>query len=689
MQVIGENVPRVDAFDKATGRAKYTADYTLPGTLEVVLVRASVAHAVIRGIVIPEHGEDVYCYTAKDLACNVIPSIKNDQPALAEKKIRYAGEPYAVVAADTREKAAAFAKTIKLLYDPLPAVDDMEEALEEDAPLIFEDGNVCSEVHYKKGDAGAALSSCALVLENTFRLPVQTHGFLETESAFTYIDEKGRLALISSTQNAFDDRKGLAQVLGLPLERVTSMAPAVGGAFGGKDGITAQIYPAIVTYYTRRPARCVFTREEHVRYGMKRHSAHIRVKAGFDGDGRLLAFTGRIHMDTGAYGLLGPAVLELGTEQMTGPYFIPNVTMNGWLAYTNHAPASAMRGFGAPQTCVVMETIMNRAAEHFGLSAIEIRRRNALHTGQTNSMGPVMDHSFGFEEALDALEKTDLYREMTEHPEPGCGYGLSAGIKSSGMGKGIPDYAVVEIEKKPDGRFTVRTGLVDIGQGGAAANRMMAAEALGVSPDKVDIVMGDTEQTPECGSTAASRCTFLCANAIAAAAKEILSGKNYAVAKADFPEVEGRGVHSIFASLAEIAKIRIDRVTGAVNVLDVVNVTDAGTIIHPGMMAGQIFGGIVMSEGYTLSEQIRCRVGVTAEDGFNSYIMPTALDAPRLTNINVPVPEGSCAFGAKGIGEASTSAIAPAITAAVSSLCPGLTVTSLPISREDILRTLA
>ena len=688
MSIIGTSIPRVDAFAKATGAARYTADYIVPGMLRVALARAAVAHARIRAIECPPLPEGVFCFTAADLASNLIPSIKSDQPVLAFDKIRFAGEPYAIVAADTRERAEDYAKKIRLICDPLPVVDDAEAALKDDAPLIFESGNLCSSLHSRKGDPEGALADCALVVEDRFSMPMQTHGFLETESAFTRIDEQGRLALISSTQNPFEDRALIARTLGLPLETVNSKAATVGGAFGGKDGNTAQIFPAIVTHFTRRPAQYIYSREEHIRWGMKRHSADIRLRLGFDEDGRMQAFLGNILMDTGAYGLLGPAVLELGTEQMTGPYYCPNILLDGLLAYTNHTPASAMRGFGGPQSALAVETLIDRAAGLLGLTPIEIRRRNALHQNQSGPMGANMDYSFGFEESLDLLEQTDLYQEMLHHPEPGCGYGIAAAIKSSGMGKGVPDNAICEIERLPDGRFRVRIGLPDIGQGGETANVMMAAEALHVAPEQIEMHMADTDGTLECGSTAASRCTYVCGNAIVKAAQDILAGKDYARAEAVFPEVPDVGVPSIFASLAELAKVRVDPVTGAVQVCDVVNVTETGRVIHPAMLDGQIFGGIVMSVGYALSEQIRCQNGHTLEDSFASYIMPTALDAPRMVNVNAPVIEESGPFGAKGMAEASTIAIVPAITNALHQLCPALNIRMLPIDREEVLRCL-
>jgi len=688
-KLVGTSAPRLDVPAKATGQARYTADYSAPDLLHVALVRSPLAHARLLGIEIPPLREGTYCYTAADLPSNLLPSVMNDQPVLAFEKVRYMGEPIAIIAAPTREEARAIAAQVKVDLQPLELVEDMQAALETSAPRIFEKGNLCSEFHSEKGSIADDFAKCAFVLEETFEMPVQAHGFLEPEAAFTYRDETGRLCLISSTQNAFADRDMIASVLQLPREQVASKAATVGGGFGGKDGNTAQIFAAVVTHYTGRPAKYVFSREENIRYGMKRHNAIVYAKMGFSAEGKTLAFEGKMWMDTGAYAILGPAVLGLGTEHMTGPYYIPSVKLDGWLAYTNHAPASAMRGFGAPQSAMAVECLMNQAAERLGLDPLEIRLRNAIHRGQSGPMGAVMEHSVGFEEALRLFGESDFYQEMKHHPQPGVGYGIAAGMMSSGMGKHVPDTSIAQIEKLAEDHYIVRIGLVDIGQGSETILAMIAADALGVPISAIDMRMGNTEEAVDSGSTAASRTTYACGNAIVEAAKKIRQGASYAEGVCVFPEIPGEdGVHSMFAFIVQGAKLELNPITGAVRLLDVHNVTEAGNIINPAMMAGQIFGGIAMSTGYALSEQIRYREGRSLETDFSSYVMPTALDAPHMVNENVPAFEETGPYGAKGIAEASTVALAPAVTAAVKQLCPALRANRLPFDREEILEAL-
>lgn len=685
-RIVGTSVERLDASDKARGIAKYSADYYEDDMLNCVLVRSARSHAKLVSIDVPPLPEGVFCYTAKDLVCNTIPSIMNDQPVFAADHVRYHGEPLAVVAAPTLEMAASFAKGVKVTLEDLPVLDDYEKALSPDAPQLFEKGNLCTEFHSSKGNVEQGFAESDLVFEEVFHMPVQCHGFMEPECSFTYIDSEGRLALVASTQNAYSDKGAICAVLGLSEAQVTSRAAVVGGGFGGKDGITSQIYAAIVTHFTRRPAKIVFTREENIRYGMKRHQGTVKCKVGFSDDGHLKALEGYMILDTGAYAVLGPAVLGLGLEHMSGPYYIPSVKLDGHLVYTNHAIASAMRGFGAPQSAIGIETFLNRAAKRLGLDPIEIRRINAIHENQEGSMGGRILSCTKFEEALDMFKTSAFAKAMYANKDPEIGYGVAAGMMSCGMGKGVPDDVYVNMRRLEDGRYRVETSLVDIGQGGQTALAMIAAQALEVPFENIDMVMGITDGQGNSGSTAASRSTYVAGNAIVKAASEIRGGKECASVMFSCPETTENAIHRFFSYMVLGVKVKVDRLTGVVHVLEVHNVTEAGNIINPEMMAGQAFGGIVMSQGYALSEQVRYRDGIALENNMNSYVMPTALDAPHMSNENVPAYEKTGPFGAKGVAECSTVAMAPAIIAAVNSLVPEANITKLPIDRLALVR---
>ncbi|MBR6684292.1 MAG: xanthine dehydrogenase family protein [Firmicutes bacterium] len=685
--IIGTAMKRVDAPAKARGQALYAGDYTNEKMLYACLVRAEYAHARIIDIDVSQIPEGTYCFTAKDLVCNRIPFIFDDQPALADEKVRFYGEPIAVVAADTLEAARKAAQKVHVTYQQLPAILDGEKALDADAPKVHEQGNICGEFHRGKGDTEAAFEKCALILEDVFEVLPQEHAYLEPEVAYTYIDEKGRLCLYSSTQNAFLDRTTLCQVLGLEVEQVVSRAATVGGGFGGKDGHTIQVFPALVTQKTGRPCRMTYTRKENLQATFKRHAAKAYAKMGFDQNGKILAFEGKIIFDTGAYAAYGPSVLSLGSEHLAGPYNIENTKIDGYLSYTNNTPASAMRGFGAPQGCFGTEVFMGKAAALLGLDPIEIRRRNVLREGDLGAIGQKMDHSIGLLEALNQFEQSEFWRKAKADKSGTYGYGIAAGFLSSGFGKGVNDQATITIEKTEDG-YTVYCGLVDIGQGSETALIMITAEALEVPVEKVKMVMADTELTQDCSSTAASRSVYIGGNAILDAVKEIKKGAVKATGHAVFPEnqLDSFGVHTLYGFIVQGAKVRIDPISGAVNVLEVHNVTEAGRIMNPVSVAGQMYGGIVMSTGYAISEGIHYQNGVALEDSFASYVIPTAMDAPRMSSENIEAYEPTGPYGVKGIAEAPTVAVAAAIANAVADVVPEAHIHTLPIDRVEILR---
>ncbi|MBO4393054.1 MAG: xanthine dehydrogenase family protein [Spirochaetales bacterium] len=684
-EIIGSSAFRLDGPDKVTGKAIYTADIHMDGTLEVSLVRSPVAHALLKGIKAPSMPDGCYIFTSKDIHENFIPSIFSEQPVLASDHIRYQGEAVAIVAAPTREEADDLASKVSLDLEVLKTVDGIEDALKEDAPKLFENGNVCSTFHSDKGDVDKAFKDCHLVLEGSFETPVQIHGFMEPEAALCYIDEKGRLAIVSSTQNAFGDLYTAATATGRSHDSITSRAATVGGAFGGKDGNTAQVYAAVVTHLTGKPARFIYTREENIRWGMKRHRSLTHAKVGFSKDGHILAADCSMLLDTGAYALYGPAVLGLGMEHFTGAYFVPNVRLDGKLMYTNHAPASAMRGFGAPQAALAFESLLNRAALKLGLDVLSIRRINAIHKGQSGPMGGINEHEIGLEEALDKFEQSGFYKEMKNCPQPDFGYGIAVGMMSSGLGKHVPDTCHVTIDRV-NGNFISRTSLIDMGQGSQTVLSQIAAKALGVPIECIDMRMGLTDAITDSGSTAASRSTFVCGNAIIQAASDILKGAEHAQASFAFPEASGEAVHTYFAFMVQGAKVKVDPVSGKVDVVWMHSTTDTGHVINPTLFTGQVFGGVAMSIGMTLSEQIRYKDGISMEDSLANYILPTAMDVPHLTSEFIDKSEQSGPYGAKGMAELPTVAVAPAITAAVADLVRGLEINKVPIDRMEILR---
>ncbi len=698
--VVGSSLQRVDALAKVTGQARYPSDYSFPNMLHLKLVRSTKAHALLKTIhTHPCHGIDgIYCFTAKDISENSFGSIIKDQPLLAVDKVRFYGEPVALVAADTPEKAEKYAELIKVEYETLDVVNSPQEALRATSPKIHESGNLLLHIPFQKGDVEKAFNQSSIVLEDSFKVPVVDHMYMEREAGVSFLDEEGALNIIAGTQNPFYDRAEIARCLSISIEKIRMRSATIGGGFGGKDGNTVQLFLALVTWKTGRPARLVFSREESLSASYKRHAGRIQVKLGFDQSGMIKAYRGVLYYDTGAYAALGPAVLGLGVEHAAGPYVIPNVQIDGHLCYTNKPQASAMRGFGAPQTAFAVESLLNRASKILRMDSIKLRRQNALFKGAEASLGQKMEHSVGLKEALDCLENSALWQERANNSDPMVGYGMAAGFLSCGMGKGIPDKAVVQIEGMPDGSFEVKIGTVEIGQGSNTAFVQLAAEALDVAPDCIRVIMGDTALTHESGSTAGSRTTYICGNALLKAAEDFKRQKAIGITnpkglgEAAFPEVKqpdlGIGLpHSMFTFIAQAAKVKVNRLTGRIQILDVFAVTEAGRVINPMVLAGQIQGGVVMGAGYALLERLDFDQGVPMQTGLSTYLIPTSLDSPRIQAVSVSEYEESGPMGLKGAAEVGTVAIAPAIVAAVNEVI-NIPITELPVHPQNMISDL-
>ena len=691
-QYIGKAMGRMEGMDKATGRAMYAGDFYEDGMLELALARSEISHGKIVKLDCSRVPSDVQVFTAKDLAENIVEDVIEDMPVLAEDRVRYLGEPIAILAADTREKARAAAKLIEVQYEPLTVVRDVEDAMNPDYPDIHKGGNLLVEFENEKGSIKEGFEKSDLILEEDFETPVQDHGYMEPEACFA-TKRDGKLLVYTSTQNVFHDKNMIRRALGLKEEELRVQAAVVGGGFGGKDGHTAQIYPAAVTWLTGRPSKIVFDRQESLEASFKRHGVKMHVKMGFRRDGKIMAFEGRGDLDTGAYAGLGPAVLGLFTEHFAGPYEIPNVYLKSRLYYTNKPAAHAMRGFGAPQGAFATETLINRAAHALDLDLIEIRMKNALELGSEGALGQRLEHCTDFKGALELIRQSDLWKEHETNTDPTIGYGIAGGHLSCGLGKNIGDTAQVTVEQSADGSYTIRIGFVDIGQGSRTALAALAADALETDLDHIHLIMSDTDETLDCGSTAGSRSTFIAGNALLAAVRQFKEGKigpgERAKGQAAFPESEKAFPtpgfpHAMYTYIAQAVKLKVDPVTGNVVLLDIVAATEAGKIINPLSMAGQIQGGVAMSVGYALGENCQFQDGRLLNHDFSTYLMPTSMDVPHIASLHVDAYEKSGPAGVKGAAEVSTVSIAPAINEAVYQVS-GAKLNRLPLDINHIL----
>jgi len=688
--MIGESTLRVDAREKVTGAARYSGDLDLPGALHLKLVRSNRAHGLITGMEFPDLSgrPDHYFFTAADLKENSFGSMVKDQPVFAEKKVRFYGEPVAMIAAPDEEAAVELARRVRISYDPLPIVTDPEAAIQPGAAPVQEEGNLAKDLHIVRGDIGAGFSEADLIVSGTFDLPMQEHLYLETESGVAWVDERGVLTVSAATQNPFLDREEICRTLGIPRERVRIKTPWVGGAFGGKDGNTVQIYLALAALKTGRPVRLIFSRRESLISTYKRHPARVKARIGFKKDGSILAFQGEVYFDTGAYRGLGPAVLGLGIEHFAGPYRVENLQLDGYLVFTNKPPASAFRGFGAFQTQLSVETLINRGARLLGIDPIELRRKNALRKGDNWPLGNRLVSSVGLVEALDTLRDTRIWQDRSDNRDPELAWGMAAGSMCCGIGVGIPDTAEVTIEKKGGG-YLVRAGTVEIGQGMLTVLSQLAAQELEVPIDRIDIISADTEETSDCGTTAASRVTFIVGNALIAAARKLRKeGGAAATGSSVFPGSLEEGIepglpHRIYSFIAAAVKLRIDPITGEISLLEICQVTDTGQVINRNCLEGQMEGAAVQAIGFTLMEELSFIEGIPRQTNMSTYLIPTVLDLCPIRVIPVGEGEETGPHGAKGAGELGLVALPPAIIAAVEEQ-RNIKIDRLPIRPERL-----
>lgn len=531
---IGAVVPRADAPAKVTGREKYAADYYEPGMLWAGVKRAGVPHGRLTAIdaaaasALP--GVFAILTHADVPGPNRHGIVRKDQPILADKKVRHAGDAVALVLAEDRSILGTALGLIRVEIEPLPGVFSAEAALDPAAPRVHEEnpeGNLLLHGLIECGAGDKALADCDVVVEATFETPHQAHAFLETESGWAQLLPDGRLHVTASTQSPFRDRFEIGQALGLDPFSIRVTAPYLGGGFGGKDGATVQCLLALAALRAHgRPVKLCWEREESFLAGYKRHPAHLEYRLGAKADGTLHALDCRIYLDTGAYAHLGGEVLELAMEHAGGCYRIPHTRVEGWCAYTNNPVSGAFRGFGVPQVTFAVEQLLDMLAARLQRDPLGLRLQNALRRGDTNAVGATMLCATGAQQCLRALQAHPAWRareEWKRAARPGTrrGVGVAAAMHGAGYGPGIPDYANAKVELTPDGRVRVYAGVADMGQGNAVTNLQIAGEVLTQELASLELVLPDTELAlPSC-SASASRCTYAFGSALLKACEEL------------------------------------------------------------------------------------------------------------------------------------------------------------------------
>jgi len=541
---IGKSSPRVDARGKVTGTAQFSGDLSMPGMLHMKMLFAERPHARVKGIdtrAAEALAGVVAVLTSKDVPVNEYGLQWQDQPVFCGPSpkppqgvetdiVRFEGDQVAAVVAETEEIAAEAIKLIRVEYEDLPAVFDAREAMKPGAPQLHPergDSNVC--VHYKIRKGEVDFSKADVVVEGEYQTPYQEHAYLQPEAGLAYIDDEGRVTVQAGGQWTHTDVREIAHCLALPEEKVRVIYPAIGGAFGGREDMSVQIVLALAAWKLGRPVRIIWTRRESIIGHGKRHPTFIKAKWGATKEGKLVAAEVELIGDGGAYMYTSNKVLGNSAITSTGPYFIPNVKADVYGVYTNNVPGAAFRGFGAPQALYMAELQMDKLAEKLGMDPVEFRLKNALRDGDTLVVGTPAPGPVSIvkvmEEAAKKFAWAKYQKQKTKNVNLVRGRGFAAGFKNVGFSFGYQENCWAKVEIHGNGQIEkviLHHAGAEVGQGTHTVMAQMAAEALGVSANLVEMRTSDTATTGNSGSVSASRMTFMAGNAIKGAAEAAL-----------------------------------------------------------------------------------------------------------------------------------------------------------------------
>jgi len=738
LRAISRALPRPDAVAKVTGAGIFAADLYFEGMLYARVLRSAYPHARLKRVEVSRARAlpgVVAVLTAAD-----IPGRKEfgvhevDWPVLCYDKVRYVGDAIALVVAETEAIATDALQFIEVEYDPLPVVSDPRQAAQADAPLVHEHperfsqdahGNCLAHFHLENGNLAEGFAQSDVIIEREYTTPTVEHAFLEPEAAVAVPESEGRLTVYGGGQIPFNDRACIAATLGVPEEKIRVVNCLIGGAFGGKEDPVIQIHAALAAYHTRRPVKMVFTRKESLLVHPKRHAMVIRMKTGVKKDGTLVAHDVEIYGDVGAYASLSNHVMLRATTHAGGPYEIPNVCVNTYAMYTNNVPSGAFRGFGVTQVGFAMESQMDELAHALGISPIEIRRKNILRYGKRTIAGQLIAESCGLPECLERV-----VAEMNQHDVVAVegnkrrAWGIACAYKNTGYGSGARDAAGAEVELFEDGRAVIRAGAAEIGQGLVGVLAQIVTEELGVPYEQVDVLVADTDRTPDGQATTASRQTYVTGNAAryaCVAARKLLSetaaemldalpetirfengmvsdgarhiplGEVVRQARREgrIPRVSYEYVaphtekyhHVAFGFGVQAALVEVDVNSGETRVLKVIAACDVGRVMNPLALVGQIEGSISMGLGMALQEKFVMQNGYVLTDSLHKCNLPRVHQTPEVITFFIEDETHEGPYGAKGVGELASIPTAPAIINAIYH-ATGIRCYNLPADKE-------
>ena len=748
------------AISKVTGSLKYTDDLFFPGMLYGRVKRSDLPHARIEKVDIEEARQMpgvIAILTSKDVpGANLYGLLKADQPIYCDQQVLMVGDALALVVAESFEQADAALDKVRVTYSSLPVVADPRDSLEPGALQLHQpteenrdNGNINRHVKIRKGDVAEGFKKADLIVESDYFAPFQEHAYEELECSIG-VPEGDGVVVYCGSQGPVFDRAQIASALGIAEDLVRVAHMPVGGGFGGKEDVSAQIQAGLAAYVLQRPVKVRFRRSESLSTHHKRHAEFMHYKTGVTRDGRVVALEARIVGDTGAYASTGEAVLFRSACFAGGPYEIPNVKVDSYAVYTNNITGGAFRGFGSPQPCLAAEVQMEKLAHQLGVDPIGFRLQNALTIGSSTITGSMITEEIGdgIRECIQAVKSAlDDVPMPVPGPDEKLGVGLAASYKNVGLGGGIPDNVGAKISLQEDGTFLLRVGATDLGQGSTETFLNIASEILGIPRSNIYLHMGDTRDDPQAGMTTASRITFVGGNAVINASKMLLElicehvsqqchiprdlialqernviltdtgqvlvtlAEVFEDKRVDFsvediyeaPETRTmpewaapppsnddlaqKGLHFAYSFGAQAVVLTVNQRTGAVKVHRVIAAFDCGKALNRSGVEGQIEGGVIQGLGYGLTERFSMKEGRPVVKSLAELGLMQTPDLPVIQSILIEKPHPLGPLGAKGMGELPLTATGPAVVNAVHDAI-GVWINELPVTPEKILAEL-
>ncbi len=694
---VGGAGAKYEAGALTLGDRDYIDDMRLPGMLHAALHLTAHVRAEITAFdtTAAEAAPGVVAvFTAADIPGELrVGIIHKDWPVMIPigGRTSYAGDVLAIVVAESRQQARDAVALIDVGYDVLEPVTDPQAALAEGAPVAVwgTDDNVLSVSEYTRGDVDGGLMAAAHVVHEVFQTQRIEQAFLEPESSLavpTTIDGVRHLQVYSGGQGVWDDRDDIARMLAVGNDQVTVTLVSNGGAFGGKEDMSNQAHASLAAWMLDRPVKCTLSREESLLIHAKRHPIRLEYWAGCDAQGQLTAVRVRGIGDSGAYASVGMKVLERAAGHAGGPYRIPAIDVRAVAVRTNNPICGAFRGFGANQAQFAMEGVIDRLAALVGIDGWEMRKRNVIHPGEVWGPGQIMDDGCGGAEVcLDAIKP-----HYDSARADGKAIGLGLGLKNSGLGNGFRELCRAVVRFRADGVVEVRHGWTEMGQGVHTVALQVAAQELGIDPNRIEVIV-DTTRDLGFGQTTGSRGTLMAAGSVRNACAAALAGG--CQVDVDYegehlvdwtqhlgdPDHPNPTIHAAFGYATQL--VVIDRDSGDVE--RVVAIHDVGKAVNPVLCEGQIEGSVHMGLGYALTEDFPSDplTGFPTNMTLRSLGILRAKDVPPIEVQLVEVPQPKSPYGIKGVGEIGLVPTAPAVAAALRDY-DGLWRTSLPMRHK-------